>query len=78
VATIREKKLALHESMDILRAGTAIATVRKARFTAFRNKFTVDVEGGQDIVAQGTSCTTSTSSTAETRRLPTYRSAGWR
>ncbi len=53
VATIREKKLALRESMRILRADTTIATVRKARFTPFRNKFTIDVEGGQDIVAQG-------------------------
>src|ERR671921_668473 len=53
VATIREKKLALRESMNILRADTTIATVRKARFTPFRNKFTVDVEGGQDLVAQG-------------------------
>jgi uncharacterized protein YxjI len=52
VATIREKKLALRESMNILSAGTTIATVRKARFTPFRNKFTIDVEGGQDIVAQ--------------------------
>ena len=42
MATIREKKLALRESMNILRAGTTIATVRKARFTPFRNRFTID------------------------------------
>jgi uncharacterized protein YxjI len=53
VATIREKKLALRESMNILRGGTTIATIRKARFTPFREKFTIEVEGGQDIVAQG-------------------------
>ena len=53
VATIREKKLALRESMNILRGVATIATVRKARFTPFREKFTIDVEGGQDIVAQG-------------------------
>jgi len=53
VATIREKKLALRESMNILRGGTTIATVRKARFMPFRDKFTIDVEGDQDIVAQG-------------------------
>ncbi len=46
VATIREKKLALRESMKTMRAGTTIATVCKARFTPFRNKFTIDVEGG--------------------------------
>jgi uncharacterized protein YxjI len=53
VATIREKKLALSKSMNILRGDTTIATVRKARFTPFHDKFTIEVEGGQDIVAQG-------------------------
>ena len=38
VATIREKKLALRESMNVLRAGTTIATVPKARFVPFRDK----------------------------------------
>ena len=53
VATIREKKLALRESMNILRGGVTIATVRKARFTPFREKFTIKVEEGEEIVAQG-------------------------
>ena len=53
VATIREKKLALRESMNILRAGETIATIRKAWFTPFRDKFAIDVNDGQDLVAQG-------------------------
>jgi uncharacterized protein YxjI len=53
VATIREKKLALRESMNILREGATIATVRKARFAPFRDKFKVDVEEGREIVARG-------------------------
>jgi uncharacterized protein YxjI len=53
VATIREKKLALRESMDVLRGGAKIATIRKARFAPFRDKFSIDVEGAQDMVAQG-------------------------
>src|SRR6266498_707171 len=53
VATIREKKLALRESMNILRAGETIATIRKAWFTPVRDKFTVDLKSGQDLVAQG-------------------------
>jgi uncharacterized protein YxjI len=53
VATIREKKLALRESMNILRGGETIATIRKAWFTPFRDKFTIDVIGGQELVAQG-------------------------
>jgi uncharacterized protein YxjI len=78
VATIREKKLALRESMKTMSAGATVATVCKARFTPFRIKFTIDVEGGQDIVAQGISCGTSTSSAAETKRSPAYRSTGSR
>jgi len=53
VATIREKKLSLRDSMNILRGGTPIATIRKARFTPFRDRFTIDVRDGEDMVAQG-------------------------
>ena len=53
VATIREKKLALRESMDVLRGGNKIATIRKARFAPFRDRFSIDVAGAQDMVAQG-------------------------
>jgi uncharacterized protein YxjI len=53
VATIREKKLALRDSMNILRGGATIATIRKARFTPFRDRFEIDVRNGQDLVAQG-------------------------
>ena len=53
VATIREKKLALRESMDVLRGGNKIATIRKARFTPFRDRFSVDVVGAQEMVVQG-------------------------
>lgn len=53
VATIREKKIALRDSMKILRGGDTIATVRKAWLTPFRDKFGIDVEGGEDMVAQG-------------------------
>jgi uncharacterized protein YxjI len=53
VATIREKKLALRDTMNILRGGETIATIRKALFTPFRDKFEIDVNGGQDMVAQG-------------------------
>lgn len=53
VATIREKKLALRDSMNILRGGETIATIRKAWFTPFRDKFTIDVKDGHDLIAQG-------------------------
>jgi uncharacterized protein YxjI len=53
VATIREKKLALRDSMTISRGGQTIATIRKAWFAPFRDKFEIDVAGGEDMVAQG-------------------------
>jgi uncharacterized protein YxjI len=53
VATIREKKLALRDTMNIRRGGETIATIRKALFTPFRDKFDIDVNGGQAMVAQG-------------------------
>lgn len=53
VATIREKKIALRDSMKILRGGDTVATIRKAWLTPFRDKFGIDVKGGQDMVAQG-------------------------
>jgi uncharacterized protein YxjI len=53
VATIREKKLALRDSMKILRGGRTVATVRRAWFAPFRDRFVVEVEGGEDLVAVG-------------------------
>ena len=53
VATIREKKLALRESMNVSRGGATIATIRKARFAPLRDRFSIDVVGGQDMIAQG-------------------------
>jgi uncharacterized protein YxjI len=53
VATIREKKLAIRDSMAILRGGDTLATIKKALFSPFRDKFTIDVEDGEDLTAQG-------------------------
>jgi uncharacterized protein YxjI len=53
VATIREMKLTLRESMDVLRAGNKIATIRQAWFAPFQDSFSIDVEAAQDMVVQG-------------------------
>ena len=53
VATVREVKLAIRDSMKILRGGETIATIRKALISPFRDKFGIDVEGGEDMVAVG-------------------------
>ena len=53
VATVREVKLVIRDSMKILRGGETIATIRKALISPFRDKFGIDVEGGEDMVAVG-------------------------
>lgn len=53
VATIREKKIAIRDSMAILRGGKTIATVRKALLAPFGDRFTIDVEGGEDLKVKG-------------------------
>lgn len=52
-ATIQDRILALRETVDVLRGGETIAVIRKAWFTPFRDKFTIDIKGGDDLVAQG-------------------------
>jgi uncharacterized protein YxjI len=39
--------------MDLSRGGTKIATIRKARFAPFRDRFSIDVVGAEDMIAQG-------------------------
>ena len=53
VATVREKKLAIRDSMKILRGGKTVATVKKALISPFSDRFTVDVEGGEDLKVKG-------------------------
>lgn len=53
VVTVREKKLAIRDSMKLLRGGETIATVRKALIAPFRDRFAVEVEGGEDLEIQG-------------------------
>lgn len=53
VATIREKKIALRDSMKVLRGGETIATVKKALIAPFGDRFTIDVEGADDLKVKG-------------------------
>jgi uncharacterized protein YxjI len=53
VATVREVKLAIRDSMKILRGGETLATIRKALISPFRDKFGIDVAGVDDMVAVG-------------------------
>jgi|SRR5438034_3223421 len=51
--TIQEKKLRVRDTMDIEASGRKVATVKKALVTPLRDRFSIDVEGGQDMEAKG-------------------------
>jgi uncharacterized protein YxjI len=53
VYTIQEKKLSIRDKMEIERGGQTAATVRKALVSPLRDRFAIDVEGGEDMEAQG-------------------------
>ena len=51
--TIQEKKLTIRDKMEIERAGATVATVKKALITPLRDRFSIEVEGGEDMEAKG-------------------------
>ncbi len=54
VYTVDGKVLRIRETFVIEdQQGNEVATIRKAWFTPFRDKFAIDVKDGQDLVAQG-------------------------
>jgi uncharacterized protein YxjI len=53
LATIEAKLIAIQPTMNIERGGQVWATVRKALFTLFRQHFSIEVQGGQELEAQG-------------------------
>jgi uncharacterized protein YxjI len=53
VYSVQEKKLRVKDTMDIERGGRQVATVKKALLTPLRDRFSIDVDGGQDMEAKG-------------------------
>ncbi len=53
VATIRKKLVALRDTMNVERGGQVVATVRKALFAPFRQRFDVELPDGTELVVQG-------------------------
>ena len=51
--SIQEKKLRVKDTMDIERGGRQIATVKKALLTPLRDRFSINVEDGDDMEAKG-------------------------
>src|SRR3954451_7480037 len=53
IFTIQEKKLHIRDTMEIERGGKTVATVKKALITPLRDRFSIDVEDGEDMEAKG-------------------------
>ena len=51
--TVKKKLLKIRDTMGIERGGQTVATVKKALITPFRERFSISVEDGEDMEAQG-------------------------
>lgn len=51
--TIQEKKLHVRDTMEIERGGHTVATVKKALISPLRERFSIEVENGEDMEAKG-------------------------
>ena len=47
--TIQERKLSVRDRMAIERDGKTVATIKKALVTPLRDRYSIEVEGGEDI-----------------------------
>jgi uncharacterized protein YxjI len=50
---VQKKLLKIRGTMGIERGGQTVATVKKALITPFRERFSIAVEGGEDMEAKG-------------------------
>jgi uncharacterized protein YxjI len=53
VFTVKKKLLSVRNTMEISRDGKNVATVTKALFTPLGERFSIEVEGGEDMEARG-------------------------
>jgi uncharacterized protein YxjI len=51
--TIQERKLSVRDKMAIERDGKTVATIKKALITPLRERYSIHVEGGEDMEAKG-------------------------
>jgi uncharacterized protein YxjI len=51
--TVQEKKLHIRDTMEIERGGHTVATIKKALITPLRERFSIEVEDGDDLEAKG-------------------------
>jgi uncharacterized protein YxjI len=53
LATIRERKLRIRDTMDVERDGETLATVKKALVTPLRDRFAIHLSDGGELSAKG-------------------------
>jgi uncharacterized protein YxjI len=51
--TIQEKKLRVRDTMEVERDGRTFATIKKAVVSPLRERYSIDVEDGDDLEAKG-------------------------
>jgi uncharacterized protein YxjI len=50
---IQEKKLHIRDTMEVERGGETVATVQKALISPLRERFAIELEGGDELSAKG-------------------------
>jgi uncharacterized protein YxjI len=53
LATIRERKLRIRDTMDVERRGETVATVKKALVSPLRDRFAIQLSDGGELSAKG-------------------------
>ena len=53
LCSIQEKKLSVRDKMEIERGSDTVATVKKALVSPLRDRFSIEVEDGEDMEAKG-------------------------
>src|SRR5690606_7410782 len=53
LARIQQKLLSFSKKYDITRDGNTVATIKKSKFTLFRDKFSIDTPAGGDLSIRG-------------------------
>jgi len=51
--TIQEKKLSVRDKMEIEHDGKTVATIKKALVSPLRDRYSIEVEDGEDMEAKG-------------------------
>ena len=51
--TIQEKKLSIRDKMEVERDGQTVATIKHALVSPLRDRYSIEVEGGEDMEVKG-------------------------